>query len=236
VQSSPHNVGDAFQYVIDLVNNGGSSNRTTLNVTLPSQATYNGSIVDRGPGCTSAGQTLSCPLDFFPGDQHSTVIVGARVNSLGTLQMSTSVSSDPQELNTTDGSATITLTLGASVPSSLPAGTSVPTRTPAPAPPKSPPKLPPLALTLTTPIAPFVIHKGKHALSVRLSASKETPLTITLTDAKGHKLRLWREHARLGRNSFTLKVPPNLKPGKDYLEIVAPGVNRAVKTTVTIKR
>jgi probable HAF family extracellular repeat protein len=228
VQSSPHNVGDTYAYSINLVNNGGSSNNTTLTVNLPSQTSYNGAVVDRGPGCTSAGTTVTCSLDFFPGGQTSTVIVGAKVNSLGTLVMTTSVTSNPSELNA-DGSVTTTLTLG---------GATAPTPSPAPAPTPLPPKSLPQSLATLTLFAlkPTLLHTQKPSLHLSLKASKATELTLTLRDKKGHTLATWHRHAASGSDTYALLLPAGArKPGHDTLQIDETGntTHKTLGVTVT---
>jgi hypothetical protein len=220
VQSSPHNVGDVYAYVITLVNNGGTSNFTNLTVNLPTQTSYNGSVVDRGPGCTNSGTTVTCSLDFFPSDLPSTVIVGAKVNSLGTLVMTTSVTSGPSEANTTDGSVTTTLNLGSSA--------SAPVTAPF-APPSSTPKqktvsAPSFATFVLEALKPILLHLHKHTFKVTVKTSKATGLTLTLHDKKGNKLGSWHEHAKAGTNTFTLLLPAGArKPGHDTLQITATG-------------
>ncbi len=73
-----------------VTNTGGASNGSSLTVNLPSQVSYQGFHVDRGPGCSASGQTISCNLDFFPPGQSSTVEIGAQVIAIGTATLTTS--------------------------------------------------------------------------------------------------------------------------------------------------
>ena len=63
---TPHTIGDSFAYVATIVNNGGSADDTMLTVNLPAAVTVGATKVDRGPGCTTAGQTVTCPLCSSP--------------------------------------------------------------------------------------------------------------------------------------------------------------------------
>jgi hypothetical protein len=93
----PHAVGDQFNYVLTITNPGNGSASTTLTVNLPAGISYGGSKVDRGPGCSAAGQVVTCPLDFFPAGLSSTVLIGATVTANGTLTMATSTTSSPAD-------------------------------------------------------------------------------------------------------------------------------------------
>ena len=109
---APAKVGDQFAYVITITNAGTGSSASTLTVNLPAQVTYNGSVVDRGPGCSSSGQTVTCPLDFFPTGLQDTVVIGAKVTATGTLVMTTATSSSPGDTNPTDGNTNVTIQVG----------------------------------------------------------------------------------------------------------------------------
>jgi len=227
VPNPPHNAGDAYAYAISLVNNGGSSSNTTLTVTLPAQTSYNVSVVDRGPGCTSSGQTVTCSLDFFPAGQQSTVIVGARVSSVGTLVMTTSVSSSPGELNTTDGSVTNTLTVGSSTSPGTP-GPSPVTKPPTPS-------APSFASLVLFALKPVLLPLRTPSLQVKVKASKQTELTLTLVDRTGKKLVTWRVHAKAGVNTLTLVLPARArKAGNATLEVHAAGSPSVGKLRVTL--
>ena len=54
---TPHNVGDQYAYEITILNTGANAESATLTVNLPAQTSYNGALVDRGPGCSASGQT-----------------------------------------------------------------------------------------------------------------------------------------------------------------------------------
>jgi hypothetical protein len=232
VQGSPHGVGDVFAYVVTLHNAGGSSNNTTLTVNLPPQTSYNGALVDRGPGCNAAGTTVTCSLDFFPGDQTSQVVIGAKVTSLGTLVMSTSVFSNPAELNA-DGSVTTTLNLGGSAPA--PSFTPTPVSTPKPS---TAPKAstPTFATLILGALKPVLLHVRKPSLHVTMTASKATTLTLILRDKKGHALASWHEHAKAGKNTYTLLLPAKAKKtGRGTLEVLAAGSSTPSKQSLLLR-
>ncbi len=114
---SPSGIGVGFSYVVTLINEGvqGSSS-TTLTVGLPAGVSYVSSQVDRGSGCTAAGQTLTCPLDFFPAGLTQHVIVNVTVTALGALVCTASAVSVPPDSNPADGSAVLTLNAGSVAP------------------------------------------------------------------------------------------------------------------------
>jgi hypothetical protein len=199
-------------------------------VNLPSQTSYNGALVDRGPGCNAAGNTVTCSLDFFPGEQTSTVVVGAKVTSLGTLVMSTSVFSNPAELNS-DGSVTTTINLGGSAPALSPSSTA-----PAAAPTPAKPSTPSFATLTLYALKPVVLHVRKPSLHVTVKASKPTTLTLTLRDKKGHALASWHEHANAGKNTYTLLLPAKAKkPGRGTLDVFATGNSAPSKQSLLLR-
>jgi Ca2+-binding RTX toxin-like protein len=128
----PRSPGDAFAYVVTLVNNGGGTDSTTLTVSLPGQVSYASAKVDRGPGCSAAGQTITCPLDFFPAGAASTVLINVQVTAAAALIASASVVSSPGDADPGDDVATLTLQLGAVSPPPAPV-TPPPSRNAAPA-------------------------------------------------------------------------------------------------------
>ena len=122
--------------------------------------------------------------------------------------MTTSVASSPDELNTTDGSLTTTLTLGA-------AATPAPSAGPAPTPKPAKPTPPSFAALTLFAVKPILLHTRKPSLHLNLKASKPTQLTLTLRDRQGHKLATWHKHAAMGKNSYTCSSP--LRPGKPVM-------------------
>jgi len=114
---SPSGIGAGFSYVVTLVNDGlQGSGSTTLTVGLPAGVSLVSSMVDRGSGCTAAGQRVTCPLDFFPAGLTQHVILNVIVTSLGALVCTVSTVSVPPDSNPADGSAVLTLNAGASTP------------------------------------------------------------------------------------------------------------------------
>ena len=213
VTPTPRNAGDQFAYIFTITNAGDGSGASTLMVNLPSQVAYNGSIVDRGPGCSVSGQTLSCPLDFFPSGLQDTVIVGAKVASTGTLVMTSSTSSFPADVNPSDSNTSVTLQVGTSavqapfVPPSAPRAKPVPAAI----------KLPALAFSKLTKILLEVKHPS---LALTFEASGGTTLTIELANSRGHNVAGWDKHAHKGRNAYKLVLPLAARhAGHDTLRI-----------------
>jgi hypothetical protein len=106
---TPQGVGDQFLYTIAISNQGSSSGSSTLTANLPSQVVYQGFAVDRGTGCTLAGQTVTCALGDFPGGASTKVILNARVSVPGTLVLTTSTSSSPGDANPADSAVSFSL-------------------------------------------------------------------------------------------------------------------------------
>jgi hypothetical protein len=222
----PHNVGDTFNYLITVTNpTGGASNDTTLTVNLPSQVSYQGSRVDRGPGCTVNGQTISCNLDFFSPGLSSTVSIGAQVNATGTATLTTSSYSSPQEYNPADSAITYTLTLGSGTTATPP-----PVTTP-------PPSATDAAATLElTGLKTILLGHGKPDLDFKLDASKGTKLTVKLLGKRNKLVASWHKTASKGKNILQLTLPPKARhPGKDKLELVEAGTTAVKSFTVTLK-
>jgi uncharacterized repeat protein (TIGR01451 family) len=120
----PASVGDVFDYAVSIVNNSiGSADAATLRLTLPAGVQYVGFKVTRGPGCTPAGQVVTCFLDFFPGKLADVVRVTAKVTEMGALTATASVSTIPGDSNGANNTATLTLALDSTAASSAPAGT-----------------------------------------------------------------------------------------------------------------
>jgi len=154
------------------------------------------------------------------------------VTSLGTLVMSTSVFSNPAELNA-DGSVTTTLNLGGAAPT--PSFTPTPSSTPKPSTvPKA--STPAFATLVLDALKPVLLHVRKPSLHATVKASKATTLTLTLRDKKGHALASWHERAKAGKNTYTLLLPAKAKkPGRGTLEVLAAGSSAPSKQSLLLR-
>jgi len=227
VSPTPQHVGDQYAYVITVQNTGSTSGASTLTVNLPSQVAFNGSITDRGPGCTASGQTVTCPLDFFPAGLQDTVTIGARVAQPGTLVMTTSTSSSPPEIAPDDGVASSTIQIAAAPapPTTTPAAPR-PTRTAARA---------AVVLSLSRP-KPILLSARHPSVALVVTVSKATRLTFDLRDAGGRKLAHWSRRARKGRNAFVLALPPRARHrGHEILRISETGGSRSKTVVLTLR-
>jgi hypothetical protein len=165
--SVPKALGDQFTYAFKLVNNAVSgSDSTVLTVHLPAGVQVDGFQSHRGPGCTLAGLTLTCPLDFFPGKYSDTVYVMVKAIANGDLVASGSVWSTPTDSNAANDTASLTLHVGAA-PANVP---------PAPARPVRAPKL-----TTTPCVVPSVVGKTLAAAKARLAQASCSTGTVTRT-------------------------------------------------------
>lgn len=211
---TPHAVGDSFQYQFTLTNPGNGSASTTLTVTLPSQTTYGGSNVQRGPGCSASGTTVTCPLDFFPAGLTTTVLVCATVTGNGTLTMTASTSSQPADTNPADSAVSLSLTVGGAVtPAPVPLQPTTKTTKPSP-----------IATLLVSGLKALSLHVKHPTVVFQLRASKTTSLTIVLLDGKGRKLASWTRKAGKGSNLLRLTLPSKARrAGHDRLKITAAG-------------
>jgi Subtilase family/Domain of unknown function DUF11/Fibronectin type III domain/WD40-like Beta Propeller Repeat len=225
----PRAVGDSFVYTVTVTNQGTNSDGTTLTINLPAGVSYQGSKVDRGPGCTISGQTLACFLDFFPAGAGSTVLVFAQVTSLANLVLTTSVSSSPGEISATDGAVMFTLNLASS--GGPPSGSFAPV----PPPGTTPSKTSTAAALSLSGLKTVLLHAKKPSLEFTARVSKTMTLTLTLLDSTGRQLARWTRYARAGSNSFTLLLPSKAKhAGHDVLKVSATGTT-ARSFTITLK-
>jgi hypothetical protein len=214
---TPHAVGDQFNYVLTVTNPGNGSASTTLVVNLPSQVTYGGFKVDRGPGCSAAGQVVTCPLDFFPAGLSSTVLIGATANANGTLTLTTSTASSPAETKPSDSAVTFTLTIGAVTPAPTPSPPQ-PSRT------KTTGAASFATLVVIAALKPVSVHGRRPSLRLSIKASKATGLVFTLLDAKGKPAAHWTRHENAGTTTFVLLLPAKaLHPGHEKLKITETG-------------
>jgi hypothetical protein len=111
----PQNVGDQFVYAVALYNNSiQGSDKTVLTVNLPAGVEYLGAHVNRGPGCSAAGQVLTCNLDWFPGKFGDTVTISVKVTQKADLTATASVWSTPADSNPANDTASATVKVGAS--------------------------------------------------------------------------------------------------------------------------
>jgi hypothetical protein len=119
---TPHSVGDQFDYRVSLVNNSiQGADQTALTVKLPAGVQYLGSRVDRGPGCTPTGQTLTCNLDFFPGKLTDVVSITVKVVTATELTATASLWTLPGDSNLANNTASATVTFGAAPAAAAPA-------------------------------------------------------------------------------------------------------------------
>ena len=230
--TAPHDVGDQYAYAITILNTGGNSDSSTLTVNLPAQTSYNGAIIDRGPGCSASGQTVTCPLDFFNFGLQTTVTIGAKVNALGTLVMSTAINSSPGEANPSDGVVTVSLNLTGSSPAP-PAAFTPPTVPGKPQQTIQAVKFATLAFSKPKTIHLSVAHPS---LGLAVKASGAATFTIELVNSKGKKLAGWTKHVRAGTTSYSLRLPPGARhAGHDLVVIKETGnparATRAVDLT-----
>ena len=221
VTPAPHAVGDQYAYAITLTNAGQTSGSTTLTVNLPAQTAYNGSVIDRGPGCSASGQTVTCPLDFFPAGLQTTVLVGARVTAAGPLVMTASTASSPADANPGDSAATVTL----EIVGLIPPVSFTPT-----------PLSPPVAVFAITRPKPVVLHRKPRVLTVAVRASAPAKLALTLLDGRGHRLTGWARRAHAGTNTLSLPLPASTRPGHDTLRIAGTGAAVVKTVAITIAR
>src|SRR5262249_2612623 len=82
-----------------------AADSTTLSVVLPEAVSYVSAKVDRGPGCTAAGSTLTCPLGPFATNATSQVSLTVTVKTPGQLVCSASVASVPVDGDLRDNTA-----------------------------------------------------------------------------------------------------------------------------------
>lgn len=101
--SAGANVGSAAQLVVVVVNRGGSADSAEARITL-SGLTVGAARTERGPGCSAAGSTLTCPLDFFPAGLTSSIVVTATISSLP-ASAQVSVTASPPDGDLSDNSA-----------------------------------------------------------------------------------------------------------------------------------
>jgi hypothetical protein len=226
---NPRAVGDVFAYAVSINNTGSGSSSSTLTVILPAQTAYNGAVVDRGPGCSASGQTITCPLDFFPAGMQDTVMVGARVTGTGTLLMSASTQSSPGQSNPADGVASLSLQIGGQVVPVSPV-------TPLTPPSRSTSSNPTSQATFTITRPKTVNLNVKHPnLTVVVTFSKATLLTLTLLDKHGKKLAGWVRHEGAGRHTLTLLLPAKARhKGRETLRVTKTGNAAAQTVGVTI--
>ncbi len=220
----PHEVGDQFDYELTVTNEGGASNGSTLTVNLPPQVAYEGFHVDRGPGCTASGQTVSCNLDFFPPGQSSTVQIGARVTAAGTATLTTSTFSSPGDYDPTNSAISFPLTIGSTGgPSSPP-------------PPAGVTPTPPPALVELSGLKAILLHLKHPSLTFKVNASGGTALMIELLGKNGKLLASWRKTAGKGTTLFKLLLPPRARrAGKDKLELLRAGMKAPTSYAIMLK-
>jgi hypothetical protein len=84
----------------------GATDHAIATFTLPDQVTIASVYVGHGPGCSQAGQTLTCDLDWVNPGQDVTVIVQGTVSKPGTLTANATLWAKG-ELNLTDNQATL---------------------------------------------------------------------------------------------------------------------------------
>jgi uncharacterized repeat protein (TIGR01451 family) len=109
----PASVGDQFDYAISLVNNSiQGADRTVLTVNLPAGVDYVGAKVNRGSGCSAAGRTLTCELDFFPGKLSDTVRISVKVTAKIDLTATASVWTMPADSAPANNTAAATVSFG----------------------------------------------------------------------------------------------------------------------------
>ncbi len=217
----PHAVGDELTYAVTIVNQGGSSSASTLNVDLPGGVTLVGTRVDRGPGCTASGQSVSCFLDFFPPALSSTVFLSVKVSSLGALVLTTSTSSSPGDANPADSMVTYTIALGTPTPATSTSGGSTG--------PASLPVVKPAVLQLA---AVQLVKLGKHGatLHLRVKLSGHAELLLVLLDSHGRQLVIWRKSVRAGTRVLSLSLPKKARhKGTDRLRLRVVG-GKATRT------
>ncbi len=199
----------------------------TLTVNLPSQVSYQGYHVDRGPGCSNSGQTVNCNLDFFPPGQTATVQIGARVTATGTATLTTSTYSSPQEYDPTNSAISFTITIGTA---------SAPTPSPTPVPVGKPAPVPATAAILSLgALKPVLLDVKRPTLALKLKTSKTTKLTIKLL-LKTKLIAAWHETARKGTDAIKLLLPPKARHAGHYkLELLQTGAKTAKTSAVIFK-
>ncbi len=221
----PHAIGDQFTYIVTVTNEGGASSGSTLSVSLPPQVGYQGFHVDRGPGCSSSGPTLTCNLDFFPPGQTTTVLIGAQVTSTGTATLTTSTYSSPQEYDPTNSEVSFPLTIGSVTPAPPPTSGAEP----------PPARILPVVLKLAG-LHATLLHLGHPSLSFTLNASRTTALTVKLIAKNGKLVGSWRELAHKGKKRYTMLLPARARhAGRVKLELVAAGGSAAMSSSLTLK-
>jgi Domain of unknown function DUF11/Fibronectin type III domain len=219
---TPHAVGDQFTYAVTVVNQGGSSNASTLTLKLPSEVTLLGTKVERGPGCSSSGVTVSCFLDFFPPALSSTVLVFVRVDALADLVLTTATTSNPGDSDPSDGAVSLTVTLSspATLPSLPVSGASTSAHEP------------PRVIRITS-VRVVKLRKGPPRLRFMIKSPKGGKLLVVLLDRRGHKLASWRKLVRRGVHGLTFALSPKARhKGEDRLRIHLPGSKTATLTVV----
>jgi Ca2+-binding RTX toxin-like protein len=101
-------VGQGALLIFTLTEQSGtSSNKTDLNVQL-SGLTFTSAVVERGPGCSVSGSTVTCPQDFFPGKSSYRVLMTVAVTALP-ASAAGSLVSVPSDSDPSDDKVTWTL-------------------------------------------------------------------------------------------------------------------------------
>lgn len=208
----PRAIGDHFQYQFTLQNRGGTSRSTTLTVNLPAHVSYQGANADRGSGCTDSRQVVTCQLGAVPAGSTTTVVVNVTLGGTGTLTLSASTSSSPADARASDGSASLSIRTGGSAPAPVPLK----------------PPTAPIARLIVSALHALSLHAKSPAVQLHLSSSRATSITVTLLDAKGHRLAGWSRRVKAGKNTLKLVLPGKAKHrGSDRLKIVAAGSKTA---------
>ncbi len=216
---TPRAVNDQYVYAVVVANQGGSSNSSILTINLPAQLRLVTSSVDRGPGCSSSGQTLTCPLDFFPSGLTSTVFVTVQVAATGTFALTTSTFSSPSEQTPGNGVANLSLSVGSVVvppaTPSVPAGAGTSSK----------------ALTFSvSALKKVALGRTKPKLTLVLRASKAGKLNLALLGARKHTLTHWSVRVASGTNRLSLLLPVKARTKGQYLLRISVGTGTAAKT------
>ena len=229
--TTPHNVGDQYAYAITILNTGANSDSSTLTVNLPAQTSYNGAIIDRGPGCSASGQTVTCRSTsstsgsrrLWSSERRSTLWHAGHVDrdqlEPGRGQpIGRSRDRDPESHGLEPGSARrVHAADGARQAAADDPGRQVAT----------------LSISKPKKIHLSVAHPS---LGLAVKASGAATFTIELVNSKGKKLAGWTKHVRAGTTPYSLRLPPGARhAGHDLVVIKETGnptrVTRAVDLT-----
>jgi hypothetical protein len=199
---------------VGISNTGGNADSSTLHVALSGLQLVSAKV-DRGPGCTTDGGDVTCPLDFFNSGLSSSEELNVRVTSLPAT-LTASVSSSP-----TGTSETATWSGAAAPTSATPAASTVVTPLRKPVTARSP-----LTLLSVKASAPRHVTKGRPAITVHVKLAKPAKLELKLLDGKGRVLTSWSKRGKQGNTVLKLALPAKARhAGHDKLGVTVAGGN-----------